>query len=146
VIAYLDTSVLLRAFLPDEDGHEAARVLISEGSTVLVTGTWTRIEAAAAITRLMRSRPESGTALLDAVLAALGEDGSVSVVAAAQEQVEAVAFRLAVEHGLRALVAWHLACALVVLPQLAEEGEERAFATRDAKQRQVATKEGLTAL
>ena len=146
MIAYLDTSVLLRAYLPDEDGHEAARELVSEGSTVLVTGTSTRIEAAAAVTRLMRSRPGISSALLDAVLAALGEDGSVSVVAAAQDQVEAVAFGLVVKHGLRAMDAWHVACALVVLPQLAEEGEEQGFATRDAEQRRVAQIAGLTAL
>jgi hypothetical protein len=84
--------------------------------------------------------------MLDAVLAALGEDGPVSVVAAAQEQVEAVAFRLAVANGLGAMDAWHVACALMVLPQLAEEGEEQAFATRDTEQRQVAQIEGLTAI
>jgi predicted nucleic acid-binding protein len=143
VIAYLDTSVLLRAFLPDEDGHEAARELISEGSIVLVTGTWTRIEVAAAITRAVRGRLGSAAPLLDAVLAALSDDGPVSVVSAAQEDIEAVAFRLASDHVLRAMDAWHVACALVVLPQLAEDGEERAFATRDEEQGAVARSEGL---
>lgn len=146
MIAYVDSSVLLRAFLPDEDGHQAARELISEGSIVLVAGTWTRIEAAAAITRLTRDRRGPGAPLLDAVLATLGDGGSVSVVAADQDQVEAVAFRLATQHGLRAMDAWHVACALVILPQLAEYGEEQAFATRDAEQREVAQIEGLTAI
>ncbi len=146
MIAYLDTSVLSRAFLPDEEGHEAALKLISDESIVLVTGTWTRVEMAAALTRARRSGRSSTLHLVDAALAALDDDGCVAVVAAPQEDVEAVAFTLATEHGLRAMDAWHLACALVVLPQLAEADEVQGFATRDEEQGAAAIRCGLTRL
>ena len=42
--------------------------------------------------------------------------------------------------------AWHLACALIVLPQLAESGEAQAFVTRDCEQATIAPVRGLRVL
>jgi hypothetical protein len=42
--------------------------------------------------------------------------------------------------------AWHLACAQLVLPSLAEPGEATAFASRDGAQAAVAQALGLAAL
>ncbi|MGI9094502.1 MAG: hypothetical protein ACR2F4_02870 [Thermoleophilaceae bacterium] len=44
MIAYLDSSVLARAYRADEDGHEQAIALLDDPEIAAVTGTWTRIE------------------------------------------------------------------------------------------------------
>jgi hypothetical protein len=74
-------------------------------------------------------------ALLDADL---GIDGPVTVVSTDQADVEAVALAMVRSHGLRAMDAWHLAVASLVLPDLLEAGESASFATRDAAQAEVA--------
>ena len=51
MIAYIDSSVLARAYLPDEPGHEAAAKLLEDPEIGLVTGTWTRIEVSGALMR-----------------------------------------------------------------------------------------------
>lgn len=146
MIAYLDTSVFVRAFLPDEDGHEEARALLANEDVALVTGTWTRIEVVSALTRAARSGRREAAVLLDAALSEMSEEGPVAVVAPPGDDIERVAFGLSREHGLHAMDAWHLACALVVLPQLAESGETQAFATRDSEQATVARVRGLRVL
>jgi predicted nucleic acid-binding protein len=143
VIVYVDTSVLVRAFLPDEDGHDQARELLDDGTVVLVTGTWTRIEVVSALARANANGRAPAAALLDAALATLGDDGRVAVVSVPQDQVEHDAFTLARDHGLRAMDAWHLACAGIALPLLAEADEIQAFATCDAEQAAAARHLGL---
>jgi uncharacterized protein len=150
VITYVDTSVLVRAVLPDEAGHAEAGTLLADQSQGLVTGTWTRIELVSALARAaahgrMRTT-RMRTALLDLGLAILAEDGAVAVVSAPQDEVEARAFLLARDRGLRAMDAWHLACAGIVLPQLAEAGENQGFATRDAEQAEAARALGFTVI
>ena len=49
MIAYLDSSVLARAYLADEDGHEHAVALLGDSEIAPVTGTWTRIEVSRAM-------------------------------------------------------------------------------------------------
>lgn len=144
MIAYLDSSVLARAYLADEDGHEAATQLLGDAEIATVTGTWTRIEVSGALIRAARwgrGDPEGLLALLDADLAV---DGPVSVLSAPQDQVEEVALGLVREHAIRALDAWHLAVASLVLPALAEPSEELAFASRDELQAGVARTLGFT--
>ena len=146
MIAYLDSSVLVRAFLPNEHGYLEARDLLANEDVALVTGTWTRIELISALTRAAQAGRREAAVLLDAALSAMAEAGPVAVVAAPQDDIERVAFDLAREHGLRAMDAWHVACALIVLPQLAEAGEGQAFATRDSEQATVAQVSGLQVL
>ena len=55
----------------------------------------------------------------------------MTVVAAAQREVEDRALALVREHAIRAMDAWHLAVAVLTLPVLAEPGEELGFASRD---------------
>jgi hypothetical protein len=72
VIAYLDSSVLARAYLVDEDGHREAAGLLADPRIAPVTGTWTRIEVSGALVRAARAGrgDEKGLlALLDADLA-----------------------------------------------------------------------------
>ena len=141
MIAYLDSSVLARAYLVDEDGHQEASGLLADPDIATVTGTWTRIEVSGALVRAARTGrgDEKGLlALLDGDLA-----GPVIVVGAPQDQVEQHALQLVRRHALRAMDAWHLAVAAIVVPPLLEPGEPRAFASRDEAQRQVAEELGF---
>jgi predicted nucleic acid-binding protein len=144
VIVYLDSSVLARVYLIDEDGHQQATALLDDAEVATVTGTWTRIEASGALVRAARAGrgDEKGLlALLDADLA-----GPVVVLSAPQEQVEQHALELVRRHALRAMDAWHLAVAALVVAPLLEPDEPQAFASRDQTQRQVAEQLGFVAL
>lgn len=150
MIVYLDSSVVVRAYLADEEGHGEAIALMNDPEVAAVTGTWTRVEVSGALVRAARAGRTNGKpdergllALLDADL---GIDGPVTVVGAPQEQVEAEALRIVRAHGLRAMDAWHLAMAKLTLPSLIEPGEETAFASRDTDQRAVAEKLGFRAI
>ena len=141
MIAYLDSSVLARAYLVDEDGHQEASALLADPDIATVTGTWTRIEVSGGLVRAARTGrgDEKGLlALLDGDLA-----GPVIVLGAPQDQVEQHALQLVRQHALRAMDAWHLAVAAIVVPPLLEPGEPRAFASRDEAQRQVAEELGF---
>lgn len=80
-------------------------------------------------------------ALLDADLA-----GPVIVLGAPQDQVEQHALELVRRHALRAMDAWHLAVAAIVIPPLLEPGEPQGFASRDQAQRKVAEYLGFVAI
>jgi predicted nucleic acid-binding protein len=144
VIAYLDSSVLARCYLVDEDGHQQATALLDDTEIATVTGTWTRIEVSGALVRAARTGrgDEKGLlALLDADLA-----GPVVVLGAPQDQVEQHALDLVRQYALRAMDAWHLAVAALVVPPLLGPGEPQAFASRDEAQRQVAEQLGFVAI
>ena len=141
MIAYLDSSVLARAYLVDEDGHAEAGALLADPDIATVTGTWTRIEVSGALVRAARMGrgDEKGLlALLDGDLA-----GPVIVLGAAQEHVERHALQLVRQYALRAMDAWHLAVAAIVVPPLLGPGEPRGFASRDDAQRRVAAELGF---
>lgn len=144
MIAYLDSSVLARAYLVDEDGHQDAQRLLADPQIATVTGTWTRIEVSGALVcaaRAGRGDEHGLLELLDADLA-----GPVVVLSAPQEQIEHDALALVRDHALRAMDAWHLATAAITVPPLAEPNEPRAFASRDQAQRAVAEQLGFVAL
>lgn len=143
MIAYLDSSVLARAYLVDEAGHEEAVAMLENPEMALVTGTWTRIEVSGALVRAARAGRADEHGLLQLLDADLGESGPVAVVSAAQENVEAQALELVRSYAIRAMDAWHLAMANLVTPSLAEPGEEVGFATRDEGQSAVALILGL---
>jgi predicted nucleic acid-binding protein len=138
LIAYLDSSVLARAYLADEDGHEHAVGLLADADVAAVTGTWTRIEVSGALIRAARSGRADSDGLLALLDADLAVDGPVTLLSAPQDQVEETALDLVRGHAIRAMDAWHLAVASLTLPSLAEPGEELAFASRDRAQAKVA--------
>lgn len=146
MIIYLDSSVLARAYLLDEIGHDEAVALLESRDVGLVTGTWTRVEVSGALVRAARAGRGDEGGLLSLLDADLGADGPVSVVAAPQDQVEAEALRLVRKHGIRSMDAWHLAVAALVTPALAEPDEAVGFASRDQAQSAVATTLGLRAV
>ncbi len=139
MIVYLDTSVLVRAYLPDESGHAEAVTLLENAEAALITGSWTRIEASSALVRAARaSRGEIGPLLelLDSDLRPGG--GSVTVVDASQAEIESIALQLVRSSGIRSMDAWHLACASLAFAELTESGERTVFATHNAEQAEVA--------
>lgn len=144
MIAYLDSSVLARAYLADEDGHEQAVALLADPDIAAVTGTWTRVEVSGALIRAGRAGRADTTGLLALLDADLADEGPVTVLAADQQRVEDLALGLVREHALRAMDAWHLAVASLTIPALAEPGEEIAFASRDDAQAAVAVTLGFT--
>lgn len=143
MIVYIDSSVVARAYLADEPGHEEATSLLENPEMGLITGTWTRIEVSGALVRAARVGRGDEAGLLDLLDEDLGKDGRVTVVGARQADVEERALQLVRDHAVRAMDAWHLAVATLTLPSLAEPGEELAFATRDAAQATVAAGLGL---
>lgn len=144
MIAYVDSSVLTRAYLEDEAGSAAARALLSDSTVAKFTGRWTRIEVSAAIVRAARGgRPvpiERKLAVLDADL---HPEGRIAIVSEPADLVDAKALELARVHGLRALDALHVALASLALPKLADKGEPIAFASRDGGQATVAESLGF---
>lgn len=144
MIVYLDSSVLARVYLADEDGHEQAVGLLEHEEVVAVTGTWTRIEVSGALTRAARSGRSDAQELLSLLDADLAIDGPVTLLSAPQGEVEEMALDLVRKHALRAMDAWHLAVAMIAVPRLAEPSEEIAFASRDEAQATVAESLGLT--
>lgn len=146
MIVYLDSSVLARAYLADESGHADAVAMLEDPDLGLITGTWSRIEVSGALVRAARAGRGDEKGLLSLLDADLATDGPVTVIAADREEVEAQALQLVREHAIRALDAWHLATAKLVLPRLVEPGEEVGFATRDQAQSVVASALGLQAV
>jgi predicted nucleic acid-binding protein len=143
VIVYLDSSVLARAYLVDEAGHEDAVALLENPEIGLITGTWTRIEVSGALVRAARAGRGDEHGLLALLDADVAVDGPVTVVTADQDRVETRALQLVREHAIRAMDAWHLAVATLTAPSLVESGEEAGFATRDQAQSAVAAVLGL---
>ena len=144
MIVYLDSSVLARAYLADEEGHDQALALLDDSEIAATTGTWTRIEVSGALIHAARSGRGDAAGLLALLDADLATDGPVTVLSAPQERVEEMAPSLVREHALRAMDAWHLAVASLTVPPLAEAGEEIAFASRDETQAAVAAMLGFT--
>jgi predicted nucleic acid-binding protein len=144
LIVYLDSSVLARAYLPDEDGHQDAVRLLQDPEIGTVTGTWTRIEVSGALVRAADRGDRDG--LLELLDADLGADGPVTVVSAPQADVEDTALEIVRSYALRAMDAWHLAVASLTVPALAEPDEPVAFASRDDDQAVVAESLGFQRL
>ena len=143
MIVYLDSSVAARAYLADESGHLDAVAMLEDPDVGLITGTWSRIEISGAIVRAARAGRGDEKGLLSLLDADLATDGPVTVIAADREDVETQALQLVREHAIRAMDAWHLATARLVLPSIVEPV---GFATRDHAQSLVAAALGLQAV
>jgi predicted nucleic acid-binding protein len=135
VIIYLDSSVLARAYLPDEADHAEALALLATTDAAVITGSWTLIEVSGALIRAARAARGNEALLLAALDADLdARSGVVVTIDAHQAEVERIALDLVRASGIRSMDAWHLACAMLAFEELAEPGEDRVFATRDVEQ------------
>lgn len=143
MLVYLDSSVLARAYLWDEDGHREAVALL-DGEDLLVTSALTLLEVTSA---LVRAASGGRIGDLDGLLLALGADlsadGPVTVITADQQLAENAALSIVRRHGLRTLDALHLAVADLSARPLAGDDEPLAFASRDDAQRTAAEQLGF---
>lgn len=146
MLVYLDSSVLARAYLPDEDGHLAARNLVEDSENLLVTATWTVVEVTSALVRAGRGHRTADLAALLGLLAAdTGVDGPVTLLRADADEVEARTLEIVRAHALRCLDALHLAVAQLAAVPLLDRDQALAFASRDAAQSAAAEALGFTA-
>lgn len=146
MIAYVDSSLLVRAYLPDENSYAEALAILGDPELALITGTWARIEVSGALVRAGSAGRGSKERLLDLLDTDLALEGPVTVVTAPQAAVEEQALGLVRAHGIRAMDAWHLATAAIVSPALTEPGEDVGFASRDQAQSEVAAALGFRLL
>lgn len=143
MIVYADSSVLVRAYLADEPGHREARELLDDPDTILVTGSWTRIEVPGALVRAAKAQRGLRDELLDLWQADINpDDGPITVLAAKQDDIERTALQIVLDHGIRAMDAWHVATAARTVPELAAN-EPYGFASRDHAQSEVAATYGF---
>ena len=133
MLVYVDSSVLARAYLPDESGYADAAALLSGTDHLLVTATWTLVEVTSALVRATRVGRHGDIDALLAVLA--GEEGSVTLLRADPEQVDRRTVESVRDHGLRPLEAMHLAVATLAAVPLLGPGESLGLASRDEAQR-----------
>jgi predicted nucleic acid-binding protein len=141
---YADSSVLVRAYLADEPGSDAARALLFGDGNGVVTSEIARLEFASAVTRAMRAhRIDAAGDYLAAFDVDCGSDGPITLLALRSEPVLTSAHHLVTKHGLRSLDALHLAVALDLRGTLSDG--ELTFATHDEEQAAAAVAEGLDA-
>jgi uncharacterized protein len=147
MLVYVDSSVLVRAYLPDEKGHEEARALLDGVEHLLVTSTWTVVETTSALARAARGlRVEELDAVLAVLAADTGDDGPVTLLRGESVQVERASTRIVRDHAIRSLDALHLAVAQLAAMPLLEPGQRLGFATRDDAQAAVAEALGFVAI
>jgi predicted nucleic acid-binding protein len=134
MLVYVDTSVLIRAYLADEEGHDAALELL-DGKHQLFTATLTCVEITSLLVRAYR---EHNRFNLDDSLASMNSDisatGRVAPVRTNPVDTENAARAIVRNFAIRAQQAMHLATAELALRPLANAGEEIGFATRDDAQ------------
>lgn len=147
MIVYADSSVVVRSYLADESDHAEVRMLLNDPELTVITGSWTLIEVTGSLVRAANAHRGDKEGLLASFERDINAaTGSIAVVNAEQAEIERIALELVRSGGLRSTDAWHLACASLAFDELAEPGEERGFATRDAEQAAVAREMGFTTL
>ncbi|MEA3502282.1 MAG: PIN domain-containing protein, partial [Actinomycetota bacterium] len=143
MIAYADTSAVVRAFLVDETEHEALRELLFTTPGSAVTSDLTRVELSAAFRRAARAgRISDPERLVTTALAEVSRSGGLRTVNLNIRQIENEVLRLLARHRLRAADAIHIATAIVAL-----NGPDGVhFITRDQNQADAARAEGFEVL
>ena len=144
-IAYVDPSVVVRYYLANDPHHAAAVDLIDDADSAVVTGTWTVIETSGALVRACRSAGVDAAGML-ACLDLDVTEGPITLVAEPQDDVERIALDIVRSEGIRAMDAWHIAVAILALPELTGPGDQAVFVTRDSDQARVAERRGLAVL
>lgn len=120
MLVYLDSSVLARAYLPDEVDHKLAVELLT-GTEPLVTSSWTVVEVTSALVRAARGHRVHD---LQPILGLLAADvgGPVTLLRPDVAATEQRATELVRAYPLRSLDALHLAVAeLAAVPLLDDD-------------------------
>lgn len=139
---YVDTSALLRAYLPEEREHEEIEALILKGQDPVATSEIARVEfASAARSAVLGGRARVLSSLLAKFDQDCGPGGPIRLLALDPAAVLPKAYELVTEHRLRALDAIHLAVALEQYRPIA--AGDVVFVTRDQDQAAAASALGL---
>jgi uncharacterized protein len=143
-IAYVDSSIIVRYYLPNDPGHPDALSLFEDDQIALVTATLTHIEVSGALVRAARNArvpADDALARFDSDL----ELGTITLVGVDNnDDVEQLALHIVRTYGIRALDAIHIATAQLVLPELTGPGDVAVFISRDGEQAAAAEQLGLT--
>lgn len=143
VVAYADTSAIVRAYMPDEPAHERVRRALFHERWTVLTSVLADVEMTAAVRAAARAgRIADPEPLLDQVAADMAPDGPLVVLGLSTEGVLGRARDLCDRHPLRALDALHIAVALVDGARVAGDAG-LAFLTCDARQAEAARASGL---
>ncbi|MDQ6773394.1 MAG: type II toxin-antitoxin system VapC family toxin [Candidatus Dormibacteraeota bacterium] len=143
MLVYLDSSIVARAYLPDEPGHEQAAALMYGTEHLVVTASWTVVEVTSALVRARTGRAGDAGALLALLAEDTGEAGPLTLLRVDSERLEIRATEIVREHALRSLDALHVAVAELAARPLVEPAERIAFASRDEAQQTAAVKRGF---
>lgn len=131
---YVDTSALLRAYLPEEREHNELEALLLKAQGPVATSEIARVEfASAARGALLGGTARVLRSLLDKFDQDCGPDGPIRLLALDPAAVLPRAYELVIDHRLRALDAIHLAVALEQYRPLAADTDV-VFVTRDQDQ------------
>jgi uncharacterized protein len=141
---YVDASVIVSAYFPDEPDHGRCHAMLFEDAGPVVVSEVARAEVASAVSAAARagSIPDG-----DVVISRFDTDcaagGPIKLLALRSGPVIERAVQLVREHRLRALDAIHLAVALEDARPLAGD-EPLGFATRDRDQASAAVALGFS--
>jgi uncharacterized protein len=145
-LSFLDTSVFVRAYLEDEEGHDDALALLVAGGR-LVASDLLGVEAVRAIRgaeRVGRITRQAATEVLSEMESDTSSEGIVDLIPLDGPATVARARELVFDHPVRTLDALHLAVAEREGRRLAQPDEDLVFTTFDARQRETARALGFT--
>lgn len=146
VLTYLDASVLVRALLDDEHGHDQAVRVLTNARGRTVSWAAVQVEAASALRSAVRARRTPDPNVPARRLAALfSRPGSLMLLPGADPDLLPLAVDIVGRQRIRALDALHLATALTEGRRLAER-HPLVFVTADSAQAEAAAAEGLEVL
>lgn len=141
-LAYVDSSVLARAIMADEAGHDPARAVMRACAGRLATWVVARVEVTGAMHRARQAGRLSDDTPIHAADTLLRGGGPLIALPGASADVVDHATRIAGRHAVRALDAMHIATALTDARRVAG-GAGVVFITADGRQGQAAEAEGL---
>lgn len=147
MIGFLDSSVLVRAYLHDEPHHDDAYDLVFARERTLLASELALVECDAAFrrgVRMGRITPATGDALADLLSADLGDDGPITALRSDLGRIVDRAREIVRDHPVRSLDALHLAVAVTDGRRVAGD-VGLAFVTADRVQAEAATALGLAA-
>jgi predicted nucleic acid-binding protein len=139
---FCDTSVLLRAYLADEEDHEALAHMVFEGDEPIVASELARTELAAGLSRARRSgrlAEDKVRELLRAFDLDVSADGPIVLLALEPTPTLERARDLVLAYDIGTLDAIHLAAA----ERLSANDEDVVFCSRDARQLEAARAVGF---
>ena len=129
----MDSSVIVRRYLPGDLGHRDAVAVFANPETATVSSTLAQIEVSGALVRAARHAgidPAGLLARFDTDITA----GDPMIVTVDHSRVDSAALGLVRTHGIRVLDAVHIAAARIVLHELAGTGDTTVFISRDTIQ------------